>query len=87
MGYILPVRSYQYNEYQRRMRIDSHDPMRIDKIFPAVFASQYYDIAKEYTNPKNDFIEADEKVNHSIVAPENIYARLTGKGRNFNKSV
>lgn len=84
MGYILPVRLYEYTDYQRRMRIDSKDPMEIDKNFRALFASQYHDIAKEYTDPKRDFVNLDEEGGESIEPLEKTYADITGKGRNFN---
>lgn len=88
MGYILPVRSYQYTDYQRRMRIGSQDPMYIEKSFPAMFTSQHYDIAKEYTAPRRHFIDVDEKENkYAKVSPDKMYAQLTGKGNNVNNVV
>jgi len=87
MGYVLPVRPYQYTDYQRRMRIDSRDPMHIEKSFPVVFASQYYDIAKEYTNSGQNIIDVKGKGEKPALSKDKIYAQLTGKGRNFNDMV
>lgn len=88
MGYILPVRPYQYNHYQRRMRIDSQDPMHIEKCFQSILASQYYDIAREYTDPRHNFVDTNDKGRKNILANDEVlYAQLTGKGRRLNDIV
>jgi len=85
MGYVLPVRPYRYTDYQRRMHIDTNDPMEIDKTFHDILTSQHYDIASEYSDPRHNYVMMNDEEEKQPL--EKTYAQLTGIGRNFNDIV
>jgi len=87
MGYILPVKNFQYYDYHSRIIDEKKNPYYIDKPFKAVLEAQYEDI-KNHPVPRHVMLN---KEHAQILAQKRksfkTYADLTGKGKLFNELV
>ncbi|WP_163972052.1 hypothetical protein [Oceanobacillus halotolerans] len=86
MGYVLPVQTHHYQDYQKRVTKEKAKPFYINKANKVVFDTKYYDLQKKLemkkmvtTGKKVVGIEQDQLEEH-----DDVYATVTGKGRNID---
>lgn len=91
MGYILPITQFQYSDYQKRMLEDKQDLHNIEKpykVFLDMEQKSDYDRKTHYEHSKNErqtFYTSTTPPKQTRSDP--LYAKITGKGSLFNKSV
>ncbi|MFD1040695.1 hypothetical protein ACFQ3N_20245 [Virgibacillus byunsanensis] len=83
MGYVLPVESHQYKDYQNRITKDKPNPFYIERPYRPILEVQYQDIANEYSVYDAVLVQQKQyKGKYDLV-----YAELTGKGKYFSGSI
>ncbi|MGY0694237.1 hypothetical protein ACW2QC_15900 [Virgibacillus sp. FSP13] len=88
MGYVLPITQYQYMDYKQRLMKNKQDPFYIESPFKVILDSQHQDIPQKYTHQPHANTTSDDPVKRPFrYGTEKVYADITGKGRNFSKSI
>lgn len=86
MGYILPVRMAQYEEYHQRISNRSRDKYPIEKPFKTILETQYEEVKDTVpvSRKSDSTANASSKPNQQAIRS---YERLTGKGMHFSSTV
>ncbi|UOQ43409.1 hypothetical protein MUN89_15990 [Halobacillus salinarum] len=98
MGYILPITHFQYNDYQQRNVRKERSPFELNQVFKATLDSKLTDQYKKREEDRKQFQELSPALytpHHVHMASqkqqpeqkEQVFSRLTGKGRNFSESI
>jgi hypothetical protein len=86
MGYVLPVRHYEYESYHRRVIGNENRPFWLEKTLPVRLKKQQHG---EFVLPMKKNKTPKEKTHHAktLNMQEHTVAELTGKGLLFNESI
>jgi len=90
MGYILPIRQFEYSNYQMRDMKNKHDHHLIEQPFKIKLdMQQQFNYDQNFTNQEmheSNFISS--RVNRQTTPrEEQVIAYITGKGSLFNETV
>ncbi|GAB2532795.1 hypothetical protein [Gracilibacillus alcaliphilus] len=92
MGYIIPVDNYQYQQYHQRVTQPKQDPYPIEKLYPSQFDLHYDriltgDKAMTGYSQRDKHTVQTESPKLTTEKHTEIYAEMTGKGREFEAKV
>lgn len=87
MGYVIPVENYQYQQYQQRVTKRERDPFPIERLYPIQLDRNYDRLREkdvEQALLKKARVKQEQKDLEYMKSINNeIYAKMTGKGRQF----
>ncbi|MDY0396097.1 hypothetical protein ACFSMW_02225 [Virgibacillus halophilus] len=81
MGYILPIRFEQYENYQQCISNRTKDKYPIEKPFKTILETQYEEVKGAVPEQRKNHSEALDRHNQQI---SQSYAQFTGKGIHFS---
>ncbi|RDW18288.1 hypothetical protein CWR48_11940 [Oceanobacillus arenosus] len=76
MGYILPIETYQYNDYQNRISTERRKVSSIDSPFKVVLEKKHQEFANQFARTSRSTYQTPEQIISDEI--------LTGKGRYFS---
>lgn len=79
MGYILPIETYQYNDYQNRISTEKKRVNSIDRPFKVVLEKEHQEIANQFERMSRSTYKTPKQMISDEI--------LIGKGRYFNELV
>ncbi|WP_249870103.1 hypothetical protein [Oceanobacillus saliphilus] len=80
MGYILPIDHYQYQDYHKRVAPQKDNKHYIEGPFKVILNNQHEEISNKY-DAFNRTLNQKLKPRN---ASEQLFGKLTGKGRHFS---
>ncbi|WP_138416390.1 hypothetical protein [Aquibacillus sediminis] len=85
MGYVLPIPSYQYQDYHTRISKTKSDPFPIGKLSKAQLDETYLQYRTPQKNQTMKKLHLSK--NYHQLTIDHVYAQLTGIGKNINERV
>ncbi|MRH43410.1 hypothetical protein GH741_12040 [Aquibacillus halophilus] len=85
MGYILPVSTYQYEQYHTRSVKQEQDPFPIERLHKTQLSMMYNSMKQQEQQSSGRNLYVPSNIHKS--ATDKIYADLTGLGRYFNEKI
>lgn len=92
MGYVLPIDTYQYQNYQNRLTQPERDPYPIERIYPTQLDMSHQKMSDKSDTDMNEW-SSNKNQSLTIIKPimnsesDEIYAEMTGIGQNINEMI
>ncbi|WP_284139393.1 MULTISPECIES: hypothetical protein [unclassified Virgibacillus] len=87
MGYILPIQSFQYTDYQSRLNKPTNSIPTVEKPYKVVFESQYEDVKEEPKQASGAFPKYYQQKLFEEARGKDSFPLFTGKGYYINEHV